>query len=131
MTLLPRRLSDQIYRFVDIEGLGQIFKSATFVGCECVLKIGVCGDDYDWQSRAHRAQFLKQGKTAHSRHTYVGDQHVRLSVRDGFQQVFGTLEAAARHARLLQRFFQHPANRLIVVHHPHIERPVGHQTAFT
>ncbi len=128
-TIAPRGLVHELYGLVDVERLGQVFKRAALVGGDGILEIGVRRDNDDRQVRARGMQALEQRDAAHARHAHVGDQHVRLTVGDGFEQMLGALEPARLHVRLPQRLLEHPAHRLVVVDDPDIERPVVHASA--
>ena len=71
---------------------------------------------------------IQQRQTVHARHAYIGNKDVGWFAIDGFQQMFAALETAGRNAVLLQRFFQYPAQRLIVIDNPGCQFGRAHVT---
>ena len=84
------------------------------------------GNDDDRQAGAASAEPVEQCDAVHARHSNIGDENVGGAVADGFEQVFGPLEASRFHACPAQRFFEDPAYRLVVVDDPHRQILVRH-----
>ena len=59
-------------------------------------------------------------------HALTGDQYVGFVVFDRIEQVLRPLEAACLHVGLAERLFQHPANGVVVIDDPDVERALGH-----
>ena len=71
-------------------------------------------------------QAIEQRNAAHARHADIGNEDIRLTVFYRLKQVFRAFEAARLHVCLPQRFFEHPANRLVIVDHPDIQAGTCH-----
>jgi len=85
--------------------------------------------DDDRQQRPAGAHAFEQSQTVDARHADIGHQHIRLLVAQRIKQLGGTFEGAHGHAVAREGFFQYPADRFIVVHHPDLDgRPgLGHR----
>ena len=110
---------DQRYRFVDIEGFGQVLEGATLIGRYGAVQIRMGGHDDHRQARVHLADSGQQLQAAGARHANVGDDHVRLLTGQATEHAIGAVEALGAHALLLQGLFQDPADGAVVVNDPY------------
>jgi hypothetical protein len=83
-----------------------------------VIQIRVRGNDDDWQIGTAAADSVEQRNTIHTGHAHIRYKNVGTVMPDCFEQVFGALKAPGFHARLVQRFLENPAQRLIIVDNP-------------
>ena len=74
----------------------------------------------------------QQAETVHAGHAYITDDDIRLFEFQSLHQGVTIVKALGVNASLAQRFFQHPANRAVVVDNPyfsgsvHVQLPVGY-----
>ena len=112
--------------FVDVERLRQVLESAALVSGHRVFQVRMRGNDDNRQLRPAPVHFFEKGYATHSRHAHVRDEDVRRLVFHRLEQVLGALETARLHLFLAQGLFQHPADRLVVVHDPDVQYVARH-----
>jgi hypothetical protein len=119
---LVRGAAHQVHRLVDVERLGQVFERAALVGRDGAVQVGVRRHHDDGQlgllARHLGAQQL-QARLA--RHADVGHQHIGLPRRSA-DSASAASNAVGVMPALLQRAFQDPADRGIVIDEPDAKR---------
>ena len=79
------------------------------------------GHDDHRQLRSPRAHFIEQVEAGLAGHAHVGDEHVGLAAAQCRERAVGVLERGGRHARLLERALEHPADGGVVVDDPDLK----------
>ena len=91
-------------------------------GRDGAVQVGEGGHDDDRQARVAFLDLLQQVKAGSTRHADIAHQDLRpfglRGVGQGLQHVLGVGEAAGGQVLAQQRFFQHEADRLVVIHYP-------------
>ena len=109
---------DQGHRFINVEGLGQVFKRTALVGSHRAVEVRVRGHDDHRQARIKVTNLRQHVETADTGHADVGNDYIRLLPRELRQYAIGTVEALSGHALLLQCFLQNPADGAVIVDNP-------------
>jgi hypothetical protein len=117
---LLRRAPHQIDRFVDVKGFRQILERTSLVGRDGGIQIRVGGHHDHRQTRPGHLDLLEQVQTTAPGHADVGHQDVgRIGAQRG-ERVVRAFERLRQHSAALQGLLEHPANRCVVVHQPHL-----------
>ena len=111
---------DQFDRLIHVEGLRQVFESATLEGGNSAFQVGIGGHDDDRHRRKTGLHFLQQFKAGLARHADVGHQHLRCfdALFELGNRLAGRGVTLERDALARQGLFQDPADGTIVVNNP-------------
>ncbi len=109
---------DQRHRLVDVEWLGQVIEGAALERGHRRIQVREGGDDDDRQAGMAGLDGLQQVDAGFARHADVRYQHLRGIGFEGGQGLARVGEAAGLQAFARQGFFEHPANRCVVVDNP-------------
>ena len=117
---------DQVNRLVDVEGLRQVLEGAALISGDGRVEIRMRRHHDDGQAGARSLDFLEQIEAAAPGHANVRHQYVRRVAAQRGEHVVRLVEGFGHHAAPLQRFFEDPANRGVVVDQPDLQRFCGH-----
>ena len=113
-----QRAPDQLHCLVDVERLGQIFEGAALKRRDGRIEIGKGRDDDDRNGRMLGLDGLQQFQPGGTGHAYIGNQNLRRFRLQRLQGIARTGKTAGGKILARKRFFQHPADGLIVVNDP-------------
>ena len=113
-----QRAANQFDRLVDIERLGEVFEGTALEGGDRRIEVGKGGDDDDRQARVARLDGRQQVEAGLARHADVGHQHLRCFGFERGHRIACVGKAAGGEVLARQCFFQHPADRGVVVDYP-------------
>ena len=109
---------NQLDGTIDVERLREIFECAALKRGDSTVEIRVRRHDDDGQLRKPFANRLQQLESRRARHPDVGHEHLGRLVFERGERFAHVGEAAGREIFARQRFFKHPADRLVVVYYP-------------
>ena len=115
---LRQRTAYQLDRMIHIERFGQVLEGAALKRGHRTFQIGVRGHDDDRQGGMLLAQGLQQVQTGTARHADVADDHLGRVVRKFGHRFVGGSKTLVLDLLACQGFFQHPADRAVVVDDP-------------
>jgi len=114
--------ADQLNRFRQVKGLGQVLKGTTGKRRHGAVEVRVRGHDDDRQARHALLDGGQQVQTGAARHADVAHQHLRATLAvvgiERLQHIARTREAARGQAFALQGLLQHEADGLVIVSDP-------------
>ena len=119
---LAHSATNQLDRFGQIKGLGQVFKRATLKGRHGAVEVRKRRHDDDGQTRQALLDGRQQIQARATRHADVADQHLWAIAVTFCVQCLEHLarvgEAAGGQAFAQECFFKHKANGLVIVYDP-------------
>ena len=116
-----QRAANQLHRFGQIKGLGQVFECAALEGAHGAVQVRKRSHDDHGQTGVPRFDLVQQFEAGLAGHADVADQDLRTRFIGGGQRaqhLGGTGKTACRQLLAQQRLFENEANRLVVIDYP-------------
>ena len=114
--------ADQLHRFGQIEGFGQVLESTALKRRHRAVQVGEGGHDDDRQTRQALFHLLQQIEAGTTRHADVAHEDLRTfavaGVIEGGNHLLRMGEAAGGQFLARQRLLQHKPDGLVVIHDP-------------
>ncbi len=110
--------ADEFHRVIDVERLGQILVGAALKRADRAFEIGIRRHDDDRQVRVVLLRFLQQLEARSAGHADVAHHHLRrFGIKRG-ERILRRSKRLECDVLARERFFEHPADRAIVVDNP-------------
>ena len=118
--------------FVNVKRFGQILEGAVLIALHCAFQIGVRGHYNNGKFGVSFLDDFDKAQSVHSRHSNISQDDGWCFLRQSFQRILCRREQGDRDTRLIECFFQYPANGSIIVDDPdsgaHDDSPAGRET---
>ena len=122
---LGRRAADKRQRVVDVERLRQILERAALKRGDRTVQVRVRGHDDHRHLRIALLHLVQEHEAGLAGHSDIGNEHLRLTDGERLQHLVRRRESLERNTLARQRFFEHPANRAVIVDDPYRFRTVA------